>query len=71
MPTAEPSAPPRPSCTTSSVPDGSYVSVTVSYRVPVFVPFTGRILADTGQSYRTVTSSLTMRLEPCSITQSS
>jgi hypothetical protein len=53
------------------VPDGSYLTVTVSYRVPVFVPFTGHILADPGQNYRTVTSSLTMRLEPCLITQSS
>jgi hypothetical protein len=45
------------------------VTVTVSYPVPVFVPGAG-FLADPGNSsQRTDTASVTMEIEPCTLTQ--
>jgi hypothetical protein len=65
VPTPAPSLP----CSTV-VPDTSYVAVTVSYRVPIFVPFVNRILADTpSASVRTVSATEVMQIEPCTITQ--
>jgi hypothetical protein len=68
-PGAVPTPPSAPSCSTV-VSDSSYVSVAVSYRVPIFAPFVNRILADTPSgSVRTVTATETMQVEPCGITQ--
>jgi Flp pilus assembly protein TadG len=50
---------------TGSADDG-LVKVQVSYQAPIFVPFVNRFFADPGQSYRTVTSTVTMRVTPCS-----
>jgi TadE-like protein len=58
-----------PSCSTV-VSDSSYVSIAVSYGVPIFAPFVNRLLADTPTgSVRTVTATETMQIEPCGITQ--
>jgi hypothetical protein len=45
------------------------VSVTVSYQVPVFVPFLNLVLSDPGKGYRTVSATETMRIDPCGIGQ--
>lgn len=61
---------PIPACSTDarSVPDG-YVTVTVSNKVPIFVPFLNNVLADSsGAAVRTISSTVVMRVEPCSMT---
>ena len=81
-PTASPSGSPAPTPTStpSATPytctqaeqnlDGTYVSVKVSYPMPVFVPFLGQLLSDPGNgAQRTVTAEVTMRVEPCTLTQ--
>jgi hypothetical protein len=59
----------QPACAIGVVPDGSYVSVTVSYQVPVFVPFLNLVFADPGKDYRTVSATEIMRIDPCGIGQ--
>lgn len=55
-------------CATGSVPDG-YVTVTVSNDVPIFVPFLNNLLANSaGGSVRTISTTVTMRVEPCAMT---
>jgi Flp pilus assembly protein TadG len=63
-----PSGTTTPTCwgTAGSADDG-LVTVTVSYQAPIFVPFVGTFLADTGKSYRTVTNVVTQRINPCII----
>jgi Flp pilus assembly protein TadG len=63
-----------PACPTNSaaalgaVPDG-YVTVTVSNDVPIFVPFLNNLLANSpGAAVRTISTTVVMRVEPCSIT---
>jgi Flp pilus assembly protein TadG len=59
-----------PACPTnpSAVPDG-YVTVTVSNDVPIFVPFLNNLLANSpGAAVRTISTTVVMRVEPCSIT---
>jgi hypothetical protein len=58
-----------PACAIGVVPAASYVSVTVSYQVPVFVPFLNLGLSDPGKGYRTVSATETMRIDPCGIGQ--
>lgn len=56
------------SCPTGSVPDG-YVTVQVSDDVPIFVPFLNNLLANSpGATVRTIATTVTMRVEPCSMT---
>jgi Flp pilus assembly protein TadG len=60
-----------PACSTNSawVPDG-YVTVTVSDDVPIFIPFLNSLLANTsGGSVRTIATTVTTRVEPCTMTQ--
>lgn len=55
-------------CPSGSVPDG-YVTVTVSDDVPIFVPFVNNLLANSaGATVRTISTTVTMRVEPCSMT---
>ncbi|HEX4578832.1 MAG TPA: TadE/TadG family type IV pilus assembly protein [Candidatus Dormibacteraeota bacterium] len=55
-------------CQPTWVPDG-YVTVTVSDDVPIFVPFLNDVLANgAGGTIRTITSTVTIRVEPCSMT---
>jgi hypothetical protein len=55
-------------CQPSWVPDG-YVTVTVSDDVPIFVPFLNDVLANNaGGKVRSISTTVTMRVEPCSMT---
>lgn len=61
-----------PVCSTNStwVPDG-YVTVRVSNDVPIFVPFLNTLLANStppGSTVRTISTTVVMRVEPCSMT---
>jgi hypothetical protein len=57
------------SCTSpASFIDGTYITVKVSYPMPLFVPFLGSLF-DTGGGQHVATATVTMRVEPCSITQ--
>lgn len=58
-------------CTGYTTPSDGTVTVTVTYNAPIFVPFIGAVLATPGQSYRTMTSNVTVRVEPCDITKGS
>ncbi len=63
-----PSGTATPTCwNTSSTADDGLVTVTVSYHAPVFLPFVDKFLADSGQTYRTVTSTVVQRVDPCVI----
>ncbi|TMC49407.1 MAG: pilus assembly protein [Chloroflexi bacterium] len=62
-----PSGTSTPSCNGSAgTADDGLVQVQVTYQAPIFVPFVNRFFADSGQSYRTVKSTVTMRVSPCS-----
>jgi Flp pilus assembly protein TadG len=64
-----PPDPSTPTCSTS-IPDTSYVQVSVSYNAPVFVPFVSKYLESSPNSgIRTVTATQRMQVEPCNITQ--
>ncbi len=56
------------SCKSGSAPDG-YVQVTVEYRVPIVIPLLNTLLSDPGASYRTVSSTVTERVDPCGVTK--
>ena len=51
----------------NSTSDGE-VSVTVSYNAPVFIPFLNRVFATGANNYRTVSSTVIVRVEPCEST---
>jgi hypothetical protein len=77
-PTATPGSTPFPSATPvagadcpseTRVTDQQYVTVTVSYPVPIFVPFAGFLGDPANPRQRTATSSVTMEIEPCTLTQ--
>lgn len=44
-----------------------YIAVTVTYDVPIFVPFVDKLLAN-GLGIRTITTKVTTRIAPCGIT---
>jgi hypothetical protein len=77
-PTPTPGATPFPSATPvpgascpseTRVTDQQFVTVTVSYPIPIFVPFVG-FLADAGNAgQRTAIASVIMEIEPCTLTQ--
>lgn len=80
LPTPPSTSPPTPSSLPTATPytctpaqrdlDGTYVSVTVTYQMPIFIPFVGQLFADSGNSgVRTVRAEVTMRVEPCTATQ--
>jgi Flp pilus assembly protein TadG len=53
----------------TGVRDG-YISVTATYQAPIFIPLLGGMLADsTDSSHRTMTDTVTTRVEPCAVTQ--
>ena len=55
-------------CPAQSVGDG-YITVTVSANVPIFIPLLNNLLANTpGGSYRTMSDTVTVRVEPCTLT---
>jgi Flp pilus assembly protein TadG len=55
-------------CNAGWVPDG-YVTVKVSDDVPIFVPILNNLLANApGGTVRTISTTVVMRVEPCTIT---
>lgn len=58
-------------CPPRSVGDG-YITVTVAVNVPIFVPILNSILANTRDgSYRTMSDTVTARVQPCTLTNGS
>jgi hypothetical protein len=63
--------------TTSHIPPAQCITapaqwfqVTVSYPVPIFVPFVSAIFGDSGpSSQRTVRASITTEVAPCTVTR--
>jgi Flp pilus assembly protein TadG len=54
----------------SSLPNDGLITVKVSYPVPIFVPIVGQFFGDSGNAgQRTLTRTVTMRIEPCTVTQ--
>jgi Flp pilus assembly protein TadG len=66
-PTPTPTAGPGISCGVQLVPDSDYITVTVSYPVPVFVPLLGSIF-QTQSGLRQISESVTYAIEPCTMT---
>ncbi|MGA8014481.1 MAG: TadE/TadG family type IV pilus assembly protein [Candidatus Dormiibacterota bacterium] len=55
-------------CPAGALPDG-YVTVQASAAVPIFIPYIGGLFADSSSSgVRTDTDRVTMRVEPCNMT---
>jgi TadE-like protein len=44
------------------------VAATVSYNAPVFVPIVEQLIATPGHTYRTVTATVSLRVDPCNST---
>lgn len=51
----------------ASTQDG-LLTVHAEYQASVFLPFAAKYLADQGQTYRTVKSTVVVRVDPCSVT---
>ena len=60
-----------PQCTGNRGTSDGVVAVSVSYRAPVFLPLLNGIFSDLGQNYRTVSSTVKVRVEPCESTNGS
>jgi Flp pilus assembly protein TadG len=59
------------SCPPGSVGDG-YITVTIAANVPIFVPFLNNMLANApGGTVRTMSDTVTVRVEPCTMTNGS
>jgi len=52
---------------TSGTASDGLVTVKVSYQAAVILPFVGSFFADSGKSYRTVSATVTQRVDPCAI----
>jgi Flp pilus assembly protein TadG len=56
-------------CSSGTIPDGN-VTVQASATTPIFIPLIGNLFADSpGGGVRTMSDSVTMRVEPCSMQQ--
>jgi len=55
-------------CTGGSGTSDGVVTVNVSYNVPVFIPLIGNLFDSPGNSYRKVSFTTTVRVEPCNET---
>ena len=66
-PTPTPTAGPGISCAAQVVPDSDYITVTVSYPVPVFIPLLGAVF-QTQPGVRQISTSVTYAIEPCTMT---
>ena len=51
----------------SGTADDGVITAQVSTHAPIFVPFVNRFFSDPGQPYRTVSSSVDMRVSPCAV----
>ena len=66
-PSPTPTAGPTTSCASQTVADSDFITVTVSYPVPVFVPVLGDIF-QTRTGSRQIQASATYAIEPCTLT---
>lgn len=57
----------NPACNPTLVPDQYYFTVTVTYPAPIFVPFINQLF-QTSQGVRTIKSTVTYPIEPCTMT---
>ncbi|MFN2452228.1 MAG: TadE family protein, partial [Candidatus Dormibacteria bacterium] len=58
----------RSACVDNSSHTGDgYIGVMVKYDVPIFVPFVDKLLQTPGLNVRTITTKVTSRVAPCSI----
>jgi hypothetical protein len=55
-------------CVSARGTSDGVVTVAVSYRAPVFIPLLNGIFSDQGQNYRTVSTTVSVRVEPCEST---
>jgi TadE-like protein len=67
-PTPTPTSGPGVTCPLELVPDTDYITVTVTYPVPVFVPLLGSLF-QTQPGVRQVTSAATYAIDPCTLTR--
>jgi hypothetical protein len=67
-PTPAPTTAPAVGCGAQTVSDTYFITVTVSYPVPVFVPFVGAIF-QTQSGLRQISTSATDAIEPCTLTE--
>lgn len=58
---------PSVQCTSQPIPDAYYFTVTVSYPAPVFVPFINNLF-ETSSGVRTISTSVTYSIDPCTMT---
>ena len=68
FPTQSPSAGAAGACQASPDYETDYLSVTVSYPVPIFVPFVGALF-QTSAGIRQISTTVTYAIEPCTLTQ--
>jgi hypothetical protein len=61
-------SPPAAQCAGPKGTSDGVVTVFASYQTPVFIPILNGIFSDPGQNYRTVTSTVKIRVEPCEST---
>jgi len=54
----------------ATLPNDGLITVKVSYPAPIFVPLVGNFFGDSGNpGQRTLSQTVTMRIEPCTVTQ--
>jgi len=66
-PTAIPTTGPTVNCGDQVVPDSDYVSITVTYPAPIFVPIVGAVF-QTAPGTRQISTTVTFAIEPCTMT---
>lgn len=66
-PTPIPTTGPTVSCGNQVVPDSDYVSVTVTYPAPIFLPIVGPVF-QTAPGTRQISTTVTFAIEPCTMT---
>ena len=63
------SGPPTVTCQATPDYENDYITVTVSYPAPIFVPLVGQTFTSAGQTgTRVLTATVTLAVEPCSLT---
>lgn len=66
-PTPIPTIGPTANCGDQVVPDSDYISVTVTYPAPIFVPIVGAVF-QTAPGTRQISTTVTFAIDPCTMT---